>query len=357
MRSSSIDLIDSSVDSSIAQEGLIRSKSNAVNMDLATKHNVLFVFSTTPEAEYGSADFSAYFRARGSRPLVLHIDYQKLRRHLFAGKKYIGYHKYDKTLIPFIIKYYKAAVKTSAFSHSNMTYGEAARIIIDACEEYCAKNQCVAAIVTSDSSMFSYTILRDYPIIITNGSFVKAFVSTIGLSSAIKVTDYANRENEFIRLCTEYDPKMVIRGDKLGYPLYHVSSSPDIKEFTPRVTNKPLDAENAAIPRISAAPTLDKCIRGVGTSNIEKFKPAYLYRFILKPNTKIIKPTLDLVPDADLTFEHWIMNEVKAELLGSFELEYEPERRAYKMINITFDQNEILEDVEAMKALRQVAVK
>ena len=79
------------------------------------------------------------------------------------------------------------------------------------------------------------------------------------------------------------------------------------------VTSKPMDNENFGIARISAAPTVDGCFRGVGAKASGRYQ---VYRLLLTKDSRVVKPTTKLVPDRDKSDEYWVLTATKVKNIG-----------------------------------------
>lgn len=105
--------------------------------------------------------------------------------------------------------------------------------------------------------------------------------------------------------------------------LYHVSMdlSLEEKEFIPRIPKYRCDGENDTIKRICVCPTLKDALgafpyKGYYVNNLMTCRNEnYLVYYEIPKNEVIYKTDLeinDLVPDAHITKEHWILNSFKA---------------------------------------------
>ena len=104
---------------------------------------------------------------------------------------------------------------------------------------------------------------------------------------------------------------------------YHVSldTSSIVEEFTPRVPNEQsrIEGEDRNIPRICVAKSIEDCLTGFpeGGYQLEGNCPLLIriYEFdehTIQPENVVRAPELflkQLVPDAWVTGEHWIMNQ------------------------------------------------
>lgn len=128
-----------------------------------------------------------------------------------------------------------------------------------------------------------------------------------------------------------------------GLSLYHVSPNGSLKELTPKYSAKPIKGEDNSIKRISAAPTIDGCFRGVGYNLNPGDKPIkyYIYKLILTDSTKIIKPTSKIVPDRDLSDEYWVLNPVKVKSLGYITISLDSKTNKYQ-----FDDSKVIESLD-----------
>lgn len=106
--------------------------------------------------------------------------------------------------------------------------------------------------------------------------------------------------------------------EKRVYPkkLYFISDK-DIKELIPRVPNNFFTKngyEDSTTKRICFCTDVGKCLMALSQNVLGKEFNVYSPDGISK--YKVFKPTLDQVPDSDITGELWIKENVKLTLIG-----------------------------------------
>ena len=111
--------------------------------------------------------------------------------------------------------------------------------------------------------------------------------------------------------------------------VYHISTNPGIRVFTPTIGTRQLPSEDRTIPRVCCAASIVDAVRGhaaVSGQAINRWKEGkagvfYIYQF---PFTEYAKPDTTLVPDSGLTGELWVVPNspmttmFKAPIVGEF---------------------------------------
>lgn len=97
--------------------------------------------------------------------------------------------------------------------------------------------------------------------------------------------------------------------------LYHISTDPKIKKFTPRICDRSQEGEDRSIPRICVAENIMDCMLGYIDifSNILKTcekEGDYLggWKIYAFETPYMIKPSKALLPDVEKTNERWLVN-------------------------------------------------
>lgn len=184
--------------------------------------------------------------------------------------------------------------------------------------------------LTSNTSFYGMPIIRSQPVVIVNNAITKSLLHKLpsALSSAYSDIKLKNVEYD-VRMSNKIPKKYFIKNNKIE--LFHISENPNIKELEPRITTKRLSDENIRIARVSAAPSIDECFKAVGfTLNPgDKPKTYYCYQILLPDNARIVKPSLQMVPDQDYTNEYWILDPVKVKLLGSITISLDKKTNNY----------------------------
>lgn len=114
--------------------------------------------------------------------------------------------------------------------------------------------------------------------------------------------------------------KIVTKDDLLNGVLFHVSKNAKLEKFVPYVSQRTLDDEDRVFPRVSTSPTLAGCLMGYQSDlsdfhrhssgrSLEgtpvKFRSGwYVYEL---PFDVAVRPSKELVPDADRSDEHWLL--------------------------------------------------
>jgi hypothetical protein len=222
----------------------------------------------------------------------------------------------------------------------NRTSGEVLKDILYTCDRYSKNTNTLVVLYLTQSTKFSYSCMRDYPILITKVSMVKSVLTEMKKSSSITIREIRKSYKEFERFSNKIPRSAFIKN--MNYNLYHISTNGEIKELVPRITNKPLDGENIFISRISASPTVDECFKAIGLNSVVHEKTHsriyYVYRLLLTSSHHVVKPTKKLVPDVNMTNEHWVLEPVKVELLGYITVKYDVE-----LDRFTFDDSNMPE--------------
>lgn len=92
--------------------------------------------------------------------------------------------------------------------------------------------------------------------------------------------------------------------------LYHISTSPNLKGFVPKISDKRYPGETVQIPRASFGKSIAECILGYGGFyNVYRFEPKWdgIYRVYEPVWDLAFKPSKVLVPDVQWTNEHWLL--------------------------------------------------
>lgn len=98
--------------------------------------------------------------------------------------------------------------------------------------------------------------------------------------------------------------------------LFHVSKTPNLTTLTPRIPSHFLTAhylEEYKTPRVSFAPTIEKCLRAVQSRSGDKF---YVYTPVSIDRKYLRRVSINEVPDAALTGEYWYLKPVNVRLYG-----------------------------------------
>lgn len=182
------------------------------------------------------------------------------------------------------------------------------RILVDrlnqAAIEASKKTNILYIIYTDFHKAYSIIHSMNYPFIITNGSVLQKTITGFKLG----MDDRKKFKNH-------YTDKALHNMTKVPYSeakymkLYHVSPNHNLTELEPRITSKPMKFENHTIKRISVANNIKNCMQAIDGG--DKGQQYMVYQIIIDKNTKIVKPSKDIVEDADETGEYWILNNVR----------------------------------------------
>ena len=299
-----------------AEEGFFFDHKETININLLNDKNCLFVFATNSNIEFGGVPIQSIIKKYHYNKAIS-IDYDDY-------VSYIGGYYDNMSFAP----EFKELIEVNDHRKKLPTHLEALNDILKIGNKL-AKSRILVVIITTNSTVFSYSVVRDYPIIIMNNSMTKQFIDIAKLNIKNNYNYIKNKNKEFNRFSSLIPKELFVKDSNLE--LFHISPNKNIKELTPRVTNKPLDDENIRIPRVSAAPDIDSCFRAVGFQDRVKDKPVnfYVYKLQLTNQHRIVKPSTDLVPDQEETNEYWVLDPVKVECLGYISITLDKEHNRY----------------------------
>lgn len=294
-----------------AEEGFLFTEITEENIAKLGEKRTLVVFTTDDSFEYGGINYKKYMSS---------YNYSKATS--FPIHKYLKYKiGVDGAKCPVIVDELRTLLDDpkNVPCTDDHTVGEIISNILTTCDTYSKNTNTLVIAYLSDTDKFSYACMRNYPIIITQVSMVKSISHKLVSSNAISVKQLKSYYKDFERFSKKIPKSAYIKNMK--FDLYHISPNGDIKELLPRHTTKPLRTENIGIPRVSAAPSIDACFRAIGIGSVErekdKRKTFYVYKLKPNANTRIVKPTKEMVPDQAYTNEYWILDPVPVELLGT----------------------------------------
>ena len=104
-------------------------------------------------------------------------------------------------------------------------------------------------------------------------------------------------------------------------PAYFISSNDSLKNLNPRVPDNFFTKngyEDSSTPRVSFAPSIDKCLAGL-SQNVDG-KKFTVYKPKDVRNHKFFKPNKKAVPDSAITDELWICEPVELEKVGDLKV-------------------------------------
>lgn len=199
-----------------------------------------------------------------------------------------------------------SALVTAAGFTANNTMSEVVKAMIDICVKYSKQTNSFTVIQMTDFLAYSYREMPTLPVMMMNLSrmkaYMKKYISPFDPKRKLIDTSFNRAFSTKIdrRLFVRWTPKL---------ELFHVSVNLDLKELEPRVTHRPLNAqENMRIPRISCAPTVDGCFRGAQFKEECKVR---VYQLLLNKDSLIVRPDTYLVPDRDTSDEYWVLTKTK----------------------------------------------
>ena len=107
-----------------------------------------------------------------------------------------------------------------------------------------------------------------------------------------------------------------------GVIVFHVSEESHGKAWypSPRVPCRRMKGEDDKIPRVCVSPTIKQCllaIDGVRELSFSKIMFDDVGWFVYKTDAEAFYPGFNLVPDSDITNEHWILTKSKFVLVGT----------------------------------------
>lgn len=316
----------------IAEEGLLTSNYTEENINrLKNKDTALYLFTTDTNITYGGLKNLDKYRTQ--------YGFDKLR--FFMIDIYIQYllqrdvKLTEITNDPLLVAKLDKKIKRDDIKKRKTIYGLMPSIteITKVCNLYVKETNNLLIVIFKNPIMYSIPAIREYPVIVANISMLKSIGNGIfyhkPLFETIQNTIQSNKQ--FSIMNPEIPKQMIIYGKNFKFDLFHVSPVGDITKLTPRKTSKPLKNENVRIARVSAAPTIDACFRAVGFS-LKDDKPIkyYVYQLNIQPNTRIVKPTTKLVPDAEETSEYWVLDEIGVTKLGYVTISYNKKTNRYK---------------------------
>lgn len=216
---------------------------------------------------------------------------------------------------------------------------ESFKKILKITDDYVKSHNELIVLTVTNSQHYGAQIFRKYPIIIMHGSMVKSFVRNFNRDLSNNIKSVIGKDAEYERMLTKIPKELFVKNR--NFELFHVSPNKDIKELTPRISMKRLYNENIRIPRVSAAPSIDACFRAVGLTLNKNDRPIkyYVYQLMIDKNTRIVKPSVELVPDQKYTNEYWILDPIKVKCLGYITVSLDKKTK-----NLKFDDSTITRD-------------
>ena len=302
----------------IANEGYLMTDIIEEQIDLlSSKDKCLCVFTSNSYATYGGlskGDITNIMRKYNFKDytsihIMQYISYRVLSNS-------ISHRCFDRKLIDILNK---VPIDKNAF------VGDVLQVLSHQCSIYQKNENKLVLFIITDPFYYSNKFLKDHPNIIIDVSITNlATSSKITLFNFLKkLSEYFKERNNFKIMSTKLPPGTIKYGKDLKVNLFHISPISNITKLVPKKTIKPLRGENVRIPRISAAGSIDACFRAIGLNISDNEKVKYfVYKLKITPNTRIIKPSKELVPDSDITGEYWVLDAVEVECLGYITVSY-----------------------------------
>lgn len=129
------------------------------------------------------------------------------------------------------------------------------------------------------------------------------------MSTISKLKTYLNIQHTRVR-----DGVEVVDTKTLTYPLLHISTNHNIKEFIPSVTRRTAKNEDRSMPRVSVAPSLLGCFIGYVIGWDAFYWPEQKGKKLLQDwvvygfeTPYALKPNVKLLYDQKLSDEHWLV--------------------------------------------------
>lgn len=101
--------------------------------------------------------------------------------------------------------------------------------------------------------------------------------------------------------------------------LYHVSRFPNVTTLIPKAPQNILThygLEDGVTKRVSFAPSIAHCLRGIGQAKTITNKDLFVYSPVNVDQKYLLKPKPDQVPDVRLTNEYWYLRPVNVKLVA-----------------------------------------
>lgn len=315
-----------------AEEGFLFTQITEENINKLGEKRTLVVFTTDDSITFGGINYKKYT-----------TTYNFSKAIDFPIMKYLKSRICENVKCPTFDLKLKSLLDNSKDIKigDNTTVGDTIKSILKICDEYSKNNNILIIAYLTDSIKFSYSFMRDYPIIIAQSAIMKSVAHGLIRNNSITIKQLKKNYKDFEILNKKIPRSLYVKDMK--FDLFHISPNGNIKELTPRITNKPMITENIGVARVSAAPSVDACFRAIGIGAVErekdKKKKYYVYKLKLNKNMRIVKPTQQLVPDQTFTNEYWILDPVPVELLGTITVSVDE-----KNDKLVFDTSDMPED-------------
>lgn len=305
-----------------ATEGFFFNNYDEENISELSKKKTLVIFTTDTNLPYGGVDIVKYL-SKYHYSIAIDINLDDMIS------------KDPKRKLPIDLREELSKFNSLKFDD----FEDAFKKILTITDKYMKTHDELIVLTVGDSQHYGAQIFRKYPIIIMHGSIVKSFTNNFGRDLSDNIKSVIGKAAEYERMYTKIPKELFVKNR--NFELFHVSPNKDIKELTPKISMKRLRNENIRIPRVSAAPSIDACFRAVGISLNKNDRPIkyYVYQLMIDKDTRIVKPSVELVPDQKYTNEYWILDPIKVKCLGYITVSLDKKTK-----NLKFDDSTISRD-------------
>lgn len=303
-------------------EGFFFNNYDEENIDGLSDKKTLIIFTTDSNLPYGGVDIVKYL-SKYHYNMAIEIKLDDMIS------------KDPKRKLPLEVKEELSKFKGIDYKDLENSFKKILKIT----DNYMKHHNELMVLTITTSQYYGAQIFRDYPIIIMHGSMVKSFVSNFNRDLSNNVTSVVNKDKEYERMLAKIPKDLFVK--KRNFELFHVSPNKDIKELIPKISMKRLYNENIRIPRVSAAPSIDACFRAVGITLNKNDRPMkyYVYQLMIDKDTRIVTPSVELVPDQKFTNEYWILDPIKVKCLGYITVSLDKKTKTLKFDDSTISRD------------------
>lgn len=128
-------------------------------------------------------------------------------------------------------------------------------------------------------------------------------------------------DDDNVTIDDEYDDTSIEETRIDTYRYYHLSELPDLHELQPSISDNFMTKngyEENKTPRVCFSPSIDQCLMAM-SANI-KDKEYYVYTPYNINTNKLRKPTINEVPDSNITGEVWSLEPIKVKCIGKIKV-------------------------------------
>lgn len=285
-----------------AQESFVRDQLFIEREELLADNQPLYLFATYGDHSYYNAKLHS-LQMKYHFEYCIVINWDKLIDQINDGKSIT-------TEDPKLAK-----MLDDCHFTSDTTLRVAMNKVVEISTAYSRMYNAMVVIQSNEYTLYSDKETQKYPVLMVNISrlkaYMKRYISPWDPKRKLIDTNFNRAFGTKIpkKLIVKYTPKL---------HLYHISQNLELTELEPRLTHRPLNAqENMRIPRISCAPTVDGCFRGAQFNYNCTVK---VYELLLNKDSIIVRPDRYLVPDRDLSDEYWVLTKTKVKPVVLIEL-------------------------------------